>query len=72
MANVLSDENLVPYHVDLIHPQHPPAEPPPCRAGNFPRCGVDQFQAAEWITFTPPRSGGRERRCATGAGKTGQ
>jgi hypothetical protein len=26
----------------------------PLVAGNFPGCEVDQFQTAEWISFTPP------------------
>ena len=47
-------EHLVSNHVGLVHPQHPPAEPPPTRVGNFPLAGVDQFQAAERITFAPP------------------
>ena len=50
----LLDENLVPNYVDLIHPQHPPAEPPGHRPSQLSRLRggsvsgrrLDQFHSA--------------------------
>ncbi len=55
----LLDENLVPNYVDLIHPQHPPAEPPGHRPSQLSRLRggsvsgrrLDQFHSAAISTF---------------------
>src|SRR6266700_5927711 len=46
-------QHLVSDNIDLVHPQHPPAESPAPRADNLRSLG--------WISFSPP-SGSLSRR----------
>src|SRR2546427_1106935 len=49
------NEHLVPNHIGLIHPQHPPAEKPVPMTGNF-------SASAGWISFRPPNGSLSRRR----------
>src|SRR3989441_2279841 len=53
------NEHLVPNHIGLIHPQHPPAEKPIPMTGNFSAsAGWISFRPPKWISFAAPPSHG--------------